>query len=219
MSGVSLLEWVVLACVVLPFVFWGSPLGWPGRFLRWRQSTSPAAVAKATSAARGVAAQMQAMAQATLLLATTATPAFSKIGGEPELPEGVARPMSVKGPCPFLVQLDMSDVRAAGGPGWLPENGRLYAFLDEDRAGFADHVQIVYSAKPAGPAFAMASPGARRSPFPERRVGFERFTSVPNLEWLGVDSRQLRGADPKVWEDVARIFPAQWDPKLGIHVT
>lgn len=207
----GLFDWIVLACIVLPLVFWGSPAGWPGRFLRWRQSTSPAAVAKATSAARGVAAQMQAMAQATLLLTTTATPAFSKIGGEPELPEDVAGPMTIEGPCPFLVQLDMSDVRAAGGPGWLPESGRLYAFLDEDRVGFADHVQIVYSAKPAGPAFATAPTAARRPPFPERRVGFEPFTSVPNLEWLGVDSRQLRGADPKVWEDVARIANAPAD--------
>lgn len=211
MNGVSLLEWVVLACIVLPFVFWGSPLRWREDFIKWRRSRSPAAIAEASSAAAQVAAEMQAMAQPTLLLTPTRAPAFSKLGGEPELPEGALWPMGVEGPRLFLVQLDLGHLRAGGGLDWLPEGGRLYAFLDEDRAGFADHVLITYSAEPAGPATAAPSTGARKPPFPERRVGFERFMSVPNLDWLGVDSRRLRGADPKVWQEVARIADAPAD--------
>ena len=208
MNGVSLVEWVVLACIVLPLVFWGSPLRWREDFIRWRRSRSPAAIAEASSAAAQVAAEMEAMAQPTLLLTPTGTAAFSKLGGEPELPEGAPWPMGVEGPRPFLIQLDLGDVRAGGGPDWLPEDGRLYAFLDEDRAGFADHVLITHSADPADPTTAAPPTGIRKPQFPERRVGFERFTSVPNLDWLGVDSRVLRGADRKVWEEVARIADA-----------
>lgn len=211
MNGVSLLEWVVLACIILPLVFWGSPLRWRGNLVRWRRSRSPAAIAEASAAAARVAADMQAMAEPTLLLTPTATPAFSKLGGEPELPEDASWPMGVEGPRAFLVQLDLGDVRASGGPDWLPEEGRLYAFLDQDQAGFADHVQVTYRAEPAGGTTAASSAGVRRPAFPERRVGFERFTSVPNLDWLGVDGRLLRGADRKVWADVARLADAPRD--------
>jgi hypothetical protein len=140
MNGVSLIEWVALACVVLPVVIWGSPLRWRDAFTTWRRSRSPAAVEEASAAAAQVAAEMQAMAQPTLLLIPIGTPAFSKLGGDPELPEGAPWPMETEGPRPFLMQLDLGEVLASGGPDWLPKHGRLYAFLDEDRVGFADHV-------------------------------------------------------------------------------
>jgi hypothetical protein len=212
MNGLSVLEWVVLACIVLPLALWGSPLRWPRAFIAWRRSRSPAALREATSAAADVAAQMEAMAQPTLLLIPTGTPGFSKLGGEPELPAGTSWPMGGEGPLPLLSQLELGDVRASGGPAWLPESGRLYAFLDEGRIGCADQVRIIYSAGGTGP-MAAAPAGARKPSFPERRVAFKRFISAPSLEWLGVDARRLRGADRAVWQGLARLVDAP-DPDV-----
>lgn len=135
--------------------------------------------------------RMTRMAQPTLLMTPTKHPGFSKLGGEPELPPGLAWPVGQKTSRAFLAQVDLADARAAGGPDWLPEEGRLYAFYDDERIGFADLVHIVDSHEPAG---ARASHPADIPPklrFPERRVEFLRLRSIPSLDWLGVDVREL----------------------------
>ena len=42
----------------------------------------------------------------------------------------------------FIAQLDLSEVRAAGGPDWLPDQGRLY-FFAEPWMGAALHVAVL----------------------------------------------------------------------------
>lgn len=135
--------------------------------------------------------RMTRMARPTLLLTPTKQPGFSKMGGQPELPEGQAWPSGDKCSRSFLAQIDLTEARAAGGPDWLPKDGRLYAFFDEMRFGFPDLVRVIHSQEPAsGPAPhpADVSPKLR---FTERRVAFLRFRSVPSLDWLGVDVREL----------------------------
>jgi uncharacterized protein YwqG len=134
---------------------------------------------------------MKRLARPTLLLAPAKTTVFSKLGGAPELPEGIAWPEGEKAPRAFLAQIDLGEVKAADGPDWLPPEGRLYAFHDEWRAGFADEVRILSSQAPPGPAAPPPSTLAARWRFQERGAVFLPFISIPSLDWLGVDVADL----------------------------
>jgi len=133
--------------------------------------------------------RMRRLAQPTLLLIPTKEPGFSKLGGEPELPDGMEWPTDGGRLGVFVAQIELSILRDRGGPEWLPRDGRLYAFVDETRYGFVDVVRIVHSVEPAGQA--RAAPAGAPKPFSERRVEFESYESVPSLEWLGVDLSEV----------------------------
>ncbi|MDB5461830.1 MAG: hypothetical protein JWP23_219 [Phenylobacterium sp.] len=143
---------------------------------------------------------MKRMARQTLLLALTKEPAFSKLGGEPELPEGLAWPEGVKEPRAFLAQIDLAEVRASDGPEWLPAEGQLYAFYDDWRAGFADEVRILSSLETPGAPVAPASTLAMKWRFQERRAAFLPFRSIPSLDWLGVNLMDLDVSDEELDE-------------------
>jgi uncharacterized protein YwqG len=135
---------------------------------------------------------MKRLAKPTLLLTPTKTPAFSKLGGEPELPQGIEWPVSDGRTPAFLVQLDLAEVRAAGGPEWLPETGSLYAFNDDERYGFRDHVQVLFSPEDSARTLAPAPSGlAPKHRFGERRLDFLKLNSIPSLDWLNVDPAEV----------------------------
>jgi uncharacterized protein YwqG len=134
---------------------------------------------------------MTRMARPTLLLIPTKQPDFSKMGGQPELPKGQAWPSGDTCSLSFLTQIDLAEARAADGPDWLPEDGRLYAFLDEMRFGFADLVRVIHSHEPASGPAPYPTDVSPKLRFLERRVAFLRLRSVPSLDWLGVDVREL----------------------------
>lgn len=145
--------------------------------------------------ARAIAERMKVMALPTLLLTAAETPGVSKLGGAPELPVGTEWPTGAPGSLAFLAQIDLAAVRAAGGPDWLPETGVIFAFLDDTRWGFRDLVTVLHAPE-AGPAALLSPPSlSKRLRFPERRVGFLGKTSIPSLDWLGVDVRTLDVAD------------------------
>lgn len=146
---------------------------------------------KASSQGSRIRGRMTRMARPTLLLTPTKQPSFSKMGGLPELPADLAWPSIDRRALSFLAQIDLDQARAAGGPDWLPKDGRLYAFYDDPRLGFPDLVRVIHSREPAGeppPYPAGLSPKLR---FTERRVAFLRLSSIPSLDWLGVDVREL----------------------------
>jgi hypothetical protein len=149
----------------------------------------------APGAAAAVIRRVRRMARSTLLLAPTKAPGFSKLGGQPEMPEKVAWPSSENRPRAFLAQLDLAEVRAAGGPEWLPGEGRLYAFCDDQGAGCSDHVTIVHSAEVAGAPREWPPTLSAQLRFPERRASFLVFTSIPSPDWLGVDLEALDLSD------------------------
>jgi uncharacterized protein YwqG len=141
--------------------------------------------------AGAIRSRMRRLARPTLLLVPTKDERFSKLGGRPDITEDIAWPAGEKGPRAFVAQLDLSEVRAAGGPDWLPPEGRLYVFHDDERAGFADHASVAFSQAPAtGEAPAVPGLSAKLT-FNERRVRFMLFTSIPSLDWLDVDVRAL----------------------------
>ena len=53
----------------------------------------------------------------------------------------------------FLAQLDLAQVRAGGGPDWLPEAGVIFVFLDDSRWGFRDLVTVLHAPKRASKAW------------------------------------------------------------------
>ncbi|WP_293382957.1 YwqG family protein [Phenylobacterium sp. SCN 70-31] len=128
--------------------------------------------------------RMRRLARDTLLLVPTSATGFSKLGGDPDLPPGASWPKVRGRPCAFLGQIDLSAFQPHMRLEWLPDAGRLYAFVDPEGYGYADQVQV---------SFHVEAPGEPRPPplralrFPERRVAFEQYASTPSLDWLGVD--------------------------------
>lgn len=148
-----------------------------------------AAIASARSSR--IRGRMTRMMRPTLLMTPTTQPGFSKMGGQPELPKGQAWPSGDELPLSFLAQIDLAETRAAGGPDWLPADGRLYAFYDDPRLGLADVVRVIHSREPADEAAPHPADLSPKLRFTERRVAFLRLRSIPSLDWLGVDVREL----------------------------
>lgn len=128
---------------------------------------------------------MRGLAQPTLLLVPAAAPGLSKVGGHPELPDGMAWPELRGRPCAFLGQIDLAAFQPHAPLGWLPHTGLLYVFVDLGGYGFADQLQARFHAGPPGEPCPPPAGGGQG--FPERRVAFERYISLPSLDWLGVD--------------------------------
>lgn len=139
---------------------------------------------------------MTALARPTLLLLPTDEPVFSKLGGAPDLDDRAAWPTStvihrfprreVTTSMGFVAQLDLGEVRAAGGPDWLPDHGRLYLFA-EPWMGAALHVAAADDARPRVPVPDLP----KGFPLAERRVSMTPATSYPDLEWLVDDLSAL----------------------------
>jgi uncharacterized protein YwqG len=164
-----------------------------------RPRGAPGAPDRAAEAAR-VRARMKRMATGTLMLVPATRPAFSKLGGDPELPDELSWPIEDTGPRAFLAQLDLAEVRAAGGPEWLPESGRLFFFYAEGWGGDPDQVRALHSTERAGPPAQPPAGLSRKLRFPERRAGFLKMISMPSLDWLGVDVTEIDISDRELDE-------------------
>lgn len=140
-------------------------------------------------------ARLRRMVRPTLLMTTAPSPGFSKVGGLPELPGGLAWPAGDQEPRAFVAQIDLAEVRAQNAFDWLPAEGRLHFFFDDDRNGAADVVQVVFSTEPAGAAREPPAPISKRWRFKEQRVGFARFNSVPSLDWLDLGVGAFEGSE------------------------
>jgi uncharacterized protein YwqG/uncharacterized membrane protein YhaH (DUF805 family) len=162
--------------------------------------------------------RMRREAQPTLLLGEAASPAFSKLGGDPELPAGTAWPSNERGPLSFLAQVDLAQVHAGGGPDWLPQTGALYVFAEADggggdgRAAVVLHVGELSKAQATPPPPGLPTFGAR---FEERRVSLQTFTSLPSLDSLGVDVRELDVEDDEL--DELSDLPMAEFPEVPLH--
>lgn len=137
------------------------------------------------------------MARPTLLLVPSAEGGASKIGGDPDLPNGVAWPEVRGRPCAFVVQVDLAAAQQIGPLDWLPAAGMLHAFVDLEGYGFADQVQIHFHPEP--PADERLPP-IRGLRFLERRVTFEHHTSLPSLDWLGSDVGEINVSEDELDE-------------------
>lgn len=109
-----------------------------------------------------------------------AVPGGTRIGGLPDLPDGLEYPRTDGRFWHFYAQLDLAEL--APLQPWLPRYGRLYFFGEGQERG--DQVQVLYSDAPAGayrlPEDAEFTDG-QDEPFPGFRVQMDATVSVPNL--------------------------------------
>ena len=187
--------WIAGVLALAGYVFLAARRGesGPNRFDRRPPALRPTAP---PATAQMLREQMRSLALPTLHMKPADGPAFSKLGGKPELPAAMEWPIGRECARCFVAQLDLAEVRAAGGPDWLPAEGRLYFFYDEDAADGLDLVACYARRDAAGPERS-APEGYEPDPmFDERRVSFERLTSMPSLDWLGMlEGSRLSDAD------------------------
>lgn len=137
-----------------------------------------------------VIAEMRARAKPTLLLKAGA--ARSRIGGLPRLPSGTDWPTRQGRPMAFLAELDLVELRGAGGADWLPADGALQFFYDNqdmpwgfdpvDRDGWLVlHVREDGETRPAPVNL------GRDDRFPEKHLRPVMATSYPHPDRLGPD--------------------------------
>ena len=182
-------------------------VGFPNQFrrslLRWFGDEPQRAPARQASGAfEALAARIKRLVRPTLLLVPATEASFSKLGGDPELPAGLAWPAGYERPRMFLAQIDLAALEPQSKIDWLPQEGRLYAFYDPDGHGMADVVRILYSAEPAGAA--TPAPTGAKPRFREQRVAFTALSSAPSLDWLGLDASEV-GCDEDEFESLERI--------------
>ena len=106
-------------------------------------SARGAAAQDPETATRAVIAALRPLAMRAVVLEQADRPTVCRLGGAPRLPASVAWPDRKGRPLSFIAELDLTAVRAAGGPDWLPASGVLHLFFDaeEEPWGFdpADH--------------------------------------------------------------------------------
>lgn len=185
--------------------------------LRGPQQPKPASGRSTFQSADGqrIVRRMRRNKQPSLFFATADQTAFSKLGGAPDLPAELGWPEGPSGQLRFLCQIDLAEARASGGPEWLPEDGRLYAFHSEDN-GAADQVRILY-APTAGPLSARAARDPSAWPYEERAIMFCRRDSLPSLDWLDEDVRTADVGEQELGALVELSEPGWNEPlhKLG----
>lgn len=174
-----------------------------------------------SSDAPRIKGRMTRLAQPTLLLTPAKKVGFSKLGGDPELPPDLVWPKEDGRPRTFLAQIDLASAQDFDPPKWLPATGRLYAFVDETRYGFADLVRILGTDLPAGPPVTPPTGVRNRedrrlaASFPERRITFENRTSVPSLDWLGVDLTEADLSEEELDELVDAPLDGEIQHRIG----
>jgi hypothetical protein len=174
--------------------------------LRWfGDDPEPAPSQRALVEFGALTGRIRRLVRPTLLLVPATEPSFSKLGGDPELPENVTWPEGREGPRTFLAQIDFAALPPQSEIDWLPEDGRLFAFYDFEGHGLSDVVLVHYAVEPSGPPLPAPKGVWRR--FPERRVAFQTLTSAPSLDWLGLDASET-GLDENEFESLDRLADA-----------
>jgi uncharacterized protein YwqG len=147
--------------------------------------------------ADAVVAQLQALAQPCVRMSAGGA-GNSRLGGVPDLatqwPRYEGRPLSC------VAQLDLTELSEAGGPAWLPADGRLMFFYELEHSGWgleakdaSSSVVIYEKGKPGHAAEPADLPEDAR--FPAYPVRFSPATSLPSQERLELDWRRMTKAE------------------------
>lgn len=176
------------------------------------QSRDPAERADA------VVAQLQALAQPCVRMSAGGA-GNSRLGGVPDLatpwPRYEGRPLSC------IAQLDLVELRTAGGPDWLPGDGRLMFFYELERGSWG------LEAKDAGSAVVIYEVGDRKpaaeptdldedARFPAYPVKFSPATSLPSEERLELDWRGMTKAENRAVESaIEALQPVEPVHQIG----
>ena len=148
-------------------------------------------------AARAVLAQLEALAQPCLRV-HKGGPGNSRLGGIPDLatpwPRYEGRPLGC------VAQLDLEEMKAAGGPDWLPATGRLIFFYELEHGSWgiegkdAGSAIVIYETGDQAQAI-VAGDLPEDARFPSYPVRFTAATSLPSESRLEVDWKRLTKAE------------------------
>ena len=103
---------------------------------------------------------------------------FSKLGGVPDLPEGMSPPRGANSPMRFVAQIELEAARSAGLD-WLPGAGAVYVFCSEKLHDGPEFVKVIH-----GPVGGTASRSA--GAVAHQHVALLPARSSPSSVWLGV---------------------------------
>lgn len=165
-----------------------------------------------------VIAEFRAQGQACLRLAAGGR-GGSRLGGIPGMAAPWPRYQGRALGC--IAQLDLSEIRAAGGPDWLPDHGRLLFFFDVESGSWGLHPQDAGAAAvvhDTGEPSAMPEPedlsvDARFQAYP---VSFAPAVSYPSEERLSIDWSGLNEASVQALEDaLLALAPAAPMHQIG----
>lgn len=168
-------------------------------FLKQRQA--PASEAVSPVVAEYVAA-VKSAAQPCLRLVPGGD-GQSRLGGVPDMlgawPRFEGRPLCC------VAQIDLVEVRAAGGLEWLPDNGKLLFFYELEHGTWGLDAKDVGSAvvlREVGSPLAAAEPTdlPEEAKFPAYPVAFVRTVSFPTEERVGIDWAGLNTASSEALE-------------------
>ena len=144
---------------------------------------------------------MRERTQALAIRAAPSAPSLSKVGGEPS-GHFASWPRGQDGArMGFVLQLDLTEVRAAGGPAWLPDRGLLAVFHSETDRGRPSQVRVVRADAPDVLVDARPTDG--------QAVAFEPTSSLPSLDWLDIDPATLELSGSEL--DELADLPARGD--------
>lgn len=147
--------------------------------------------------ANAVVARLQTLAQPCVRISSGGS-GNSRLGGVPDLagpwPRYEGRPLSC------VAQLDLAELRAADGPDWLPDNGRLMFFYELEHGSWgmeakdAGSAAVVYEVGEPKPAVEPADLGEGEK-FRGHPVQFSPAVSLPSEDRLGLDWRGMTKAE------------------------
>jgi len=152
----------------------------------------------------------------------TLSPGRSRIGGEPDLPEGFDWPAVNDRPMSFLAQINCAEVIVTGAAGQLPVVGRLCFFYDSgqgargsepaDRASWA--VQYFPADTPLRPArFPDDLPDEARFDFHE--ASFQDDVTLPPWDSTEMAALDLPGETLDAYLEVQAAFPCRSRPTVS----
>jgi uncharacterized protein YwqG len=164
-------------------------------------------------------AQQAAARPALHLVATEATGGFTRLGGRPSLPPGVAWPRWNGVPLAFLAQIDLAETPRDAPRQGLPDSGCLWFFYVADQStwGFdpadAGSWQVVYATQrprdePASPPTDLPEDAL----IGEVRLTFRRIDTLPSAERAGVDIEPFEEDDFEAL-DAATAAPFEGRPR------
>jgi uncharacterized protein YwqG len=146
----------------------------------------------------------------------------SWIGGRPSLPDDFNWPHWKGKPLAFLAQIDLAEVRSAGGPDWLPDRGLLAFFYDAEQStwGFSPedigswrvvHTDVRAPRPLAPPA------SADTIEYGRRKVAMVLDRSLPTTDRVGVRPFDLSEEE---WQEVEAAIenmrpPSSLDHQIG----
>jgi uncharacterized protein YwqG len=143
----------------------------------------------------------------------------SCLGGTPNIaaawPRYQGRPLSV------IAQLDLEEIRAAGGPDWLPQMGRLLFFYEIGYSGWGiGPDDLGCFAVRYEPDLARPEPPPEDLPddwrWPEYAVTFAADISRPDPERLNVNWKELSGKEERALEAALEAMaPAEPAHQIG----